>query len=124
MAITPIILQSGLSLLLIVPECNVVGSLLVYITWSLEDIVQRLFSISVLMMGPIKCSRSAFTPPEVWCAKTAEELKSFPVDYNLLSPDIYSALSGPDEGVKFVDSLIANEDNKNNNSTPLNASKF
>ena len=46
MAITPIILQSGLSLLLIVSECNVVASLLVYITWSSEDIVQRLCSIS------------------------------------------------------------------------------
>lgn len=68
-------------------------------------------------MGPIKCSRSAFSPPEVWCAKTAEDLKKFPVDYNLLSPDIYSALSGPDEGVKFVDSLKKTEDNKNNNST-------
>lgn len=67
-------------------------------------------------MGPVKCCRTAFSPPEVWCAQTAEELKSFPVDYNILSPDIYSAHSGPDEGVKFVKCLLSKEDCTNNNS--------
>lgn len=54
------------------------------------------------------CFRSSCIPPEVWCSKTAEDLKQFDVDYKLLSPDIFSAVSGPDVGVEFISNLEQN----------------
>ena len=64
------------------------------------------------------CCRSAFAPPKVWCARSLNEVKNHPVDYKILSPDIYSAVSGPDIGVEFIQKLDAEaKHNINNNAT-------
>lgn len=67
-------------------------------------------------MNGYKCYRSAYKPPRVWCAETADEVKVFPIDCGALSCDeVQSAASGPDVGVRFVDGLRENEDSSNNN---------
>ena len=73
------------------------------------------FLVEFIIMTAYKCYRSAFTPPEVWCAKTADELKEFTIANNILSHEVFSAASGPDTGVKFVTSLCKEEDSLNNN---------
>lgn len=77
----------------------------------------RLPAVLVLSraMSGFKSYRSAFTPPQVACGKTADDVTHYPVDYTNLCEDTYSAVSGPDTGVDYVQTLRGNEDSSNNN---------
>lgn len=75
-------------------------------------------AVRPIMSYTCTCCRSAFAPPKVWCARSLNEVKNHPVDYKILSPDIYSAVSGPDIGVEFIQKLDAEaKHNINNNAT-------
>lgn len=59
------------------------------------------------------CCREMAARPDVWCGKDADSVKSFDVDYKLLSPDVFSADSGPDVGIQEVRSKYSSNENNN-----------